>query len=396
MAKILFTWEMGEGSGHIAPYLTLIKELEARGHRITFSCKFLSRAFRLFEGTNVCYVQSPHVSSPPADQIWPVDSFAKILNNSGYSHPQQLAGMIRAWRNLFELVKPDLIIADYSPTAILASRESGIPRLQIGTGFYQVPTQGKVPSFIELQGQVHHDPNGLTIQSRILEHINTALKLNGMQAIEHFNQSQNAECKLFRTFKEFDHYPNREPAQYIGAMLSKQGQTPEWPAGNGPKVFAYLKPFASIGQLFMQLNQLKFPTLIYPDGIEQKIIREFSSATLKFVDKPLDMRQIGESASFAIHNGNHGTVCELMLAGVPSLVLSLHAEQSIMGHRLQSMSAGLTFFEKSAEQFHMGLKALSQDGRYKLAAQAFADKHKDFKPTQPIQTILATIDTILS
>ncbi|MEY2867293.1 MAG: hypothetical protein RIQ43_1319, partial [Pseudomonadota bacterium] len=39
MANILITWEIGEGSGHIAPYLNLIKELEARGHEITFACK---------------------------------------------------------------------------------------------------------------------------------------------------------------------------------------------------------------------------------------------------------------------------------------------------------------------------------------------------------------------
>jgi hypothetical protein len=341
-------------------------------------------------------VQSPHVSSPPAEHIWPVDSFAKILNNSGYSNSQQLASMIRAWRNLFELVKPDLIIADYAPTAILASRELGIPRLQIGTGFYQVPRQGRVPSFIELQGHPAIDSKNLEFEKKILGHINAALKLNGMLALAELTQMQDTEQKLFRTFKEFDHYGNREPVQYIGAMLSKQGQKPEWPVGNGTRVFAYLKPFPSIGQLFMQLNQLKFPTLVYPDGIDQKIIREFSSTTLKFVDKPLDMRLIGESASFAIHNGNHGTVCELMLAGIPSMVLSLHAEQSIMGYRLQSMSAGLSYFEKTAEQFHQGLKSLSQDPRYKLGAQAFAEKYREFNASQPIQTILATIDKLLS
>ena len=92
MANILITWEIGEGSGHIAPYLNLIKELESRGHGITFACKYVSRAFRLFEGTNVRYLQSPYVSSPASEQVTPIDSFAKILNNSGYSNVSQLAG----------------------------------------------------------------------------------------------------------------------------------------------------------------------------------------------------------------------------------------------------------------------------------------------------------------
>ena len=186
MANILITWEIGEGSGHIAPYLNLIKELEARGHEITFTCKYVSRAFRLFEGTRVRYLQAPYVSSPASEQVTPIDSFAKILNNSGYSNVPQLAGMIRAWKNLFELVKPDLIIADYSPTAVLASRESGIPRLQIGTGFYQMPTQGRVPSLAELQGIPQDDPSVFGFQNKILTHINSALELNEITRHNHF------------------------------------------------------------------------------------------------------------------------------------------------------------------------------------------------------------------
>ena len=396
MANILITWEIGEGSGHIAPYLNLIKELENRGHEITFACKYVSRAFRLFEGTRVRYLQAPYVSSPPSEQVTPIDSFAKILNNSGYSNVPQLAGMIRAWKNLFDLVKPDLIIADYSPTAVLASRESGIPRLQIGTGFYQMPTQGRVPSLAELQGIAQDDPAIFGFQNRILAHINGALELNGMQRIALFNESQIAERKLFTTFKELDHYPDREPADYIGPMRIVQGAAPEWPDGDGPKAFGYLKPFPTLPQLLMQLNQKKVRTLIYPDGIPEKMMKEHASATLRFVDKPLDMRLIGESADFAIHNGNHGTTCELMLAGVPSLVLPLHAEQAIMGRHLQLMSAGLSYVEKTADQFHQGLTALTRDPKYRAAAQAFAEKYRSFDRDQATRTALAAVEELLA
>ncbi|GAB2996964.1 hypothetical protein GCM10010960_13660 [Arenimonas maotaiensis] len=395
MASILFTWEIGEGSGHIAPYLAVIRELEARGHQVSFACKYISRAFPLFAGTRVRYLQAPYVQSAPAEQAAPIDSFAKILNNCGYSNVPQLAGMIRAWLNLFELVKPDLIVADYSPTAVLASRESGIPRLQIGNGFFQVPTQGRIPTLAELQGMRHDDPNIFGFQNRILSHINAALELNGMAKVGLFQETQQAERKLFTTFKELDHYPAREPVEYIGPLNAVRGVEPEWPDGGGAKVFAYLKPFPTLGQLFMQLNQKQLRTLIYPDGIPEKLMREHASATLKFVDKPLDMPRIGETADFAIHNGNHGTTCELMLAGLPSLVLPLHAEQAIMGRHLQLMGAGLSYVEKTADQFHQGLSALSRDAGYRQAAEAFAGKYRDFDRQQPVRTVLAAIEELL-
>jgi spore coat polysaccharide biosynthesis predicted glycosyltransferase SpsG len=179
-------------------------------------------------------------------------------------------------------------------------------------------------------------------------------------------------------------------------MRIVQGAAPEWPDGDGPKAFAYLKPFPTLPQLLMQLSQKKIRTLIYPDGIPEKMMKEHASATLRFVDKPLDMRLIGESADFAIHNGNHGTTCELMLAGVPSLVLPLHAEQAIMGRHLQLMSAGLSYVEKTADQFHQGLSALMRDSKYREAAQVFAEKYRGFDRDQATRTALAAVEELLA
>jgi hypothetical protein len=43
--------------------------------------------------------------------------------------------MALPWRNLYELVKPDVILADHSPTALLAARDRKVRRAVIGTGF---------------------------------------------------------------------------------------------------------------------------------------------------------------------------------------------------------------------------------------------------------------------
>lgn len=396
MAKILFAWEIGEGSGHIAPYLSTIHALEAQGHEIFFAAKNISKAHHLFKSTQVRYVQSPSMLSPAGELVNPIDSFAKILNNSGYSSITQLASMIGAWRHLFSLIQPDLIIADYCPTAVLASRESGIPRLQIATGFYVIPKQGRTPNLFELQGIAHDNAHILGFQNKILSHINAALELNGMQKIALFSDSQDCQRVLFKTLPEFDHYPNREAVEYIGLLSASRGAEPQWPTASGPKVFAYLKPFPSLPQLLMQLKQRQCATLIYPDGISVQMMREFQSDTLKFVDGPLDIHAIGQSAHFAIHNGNHGTSCEVLLAGLPALVLPIQAEQAIMGQRLSQMKTAISTVEKTPDELHAALSILCSASELHENARAFAKKYQGIDRELPVKRILQVVDEILA
>jgi len=63
MAEIVFTWEIGAGTGHITPYLRLIQQLEAQGHHIFFIVKSLAKARSLFTGTQVTRLQAPVTSA---------------------------------------------------------------------------------------------------------------------------------------------------------------------------------------------------------------------------------------------------------------------------------------------------------------------------------------------
>ena len=56
MANILFTWELGGGSGHVSPYIDLIKRLEGEGHRVSFAMRRVDRAERFFDGTGVAWL----------------------------------------------------------------------------------------------------------------------------------------------------------------------------------------------------------------------------------------------------------------------------------------------------------------------------------------------------
>lgn len=395
MANILFTWEIGEGSGHIAPYIELIRQLEQDGHQVFFAARQLYHVFRLFKDTRVTFLQSPTLTSPSATLQNPVDSYAKILNNSGYYHPDSITGMIIAWKNLYNLVKPDLIIFDYSPTAMLAARSYPAKTLHMGSGFFCPADTSPIVGLNELQCLPQDQEELRRFEAFLLNNINLALANTGIPPLGKLGDMHLADKRLFFGFHELDHYRNRQDGQYIGMFKSPPGALPEWPSGNGPRIFAYTKPFATLPSLLETLNKNKWPTLIYPDGVSQQLIRRFSSPTLKFVNQRLDMQSLGKTADIAICNGNFGTTYEMLMAGIPMLLLPLHAEQHIGSINIERIGAGLCAKHRAPQGMAIKLQALASDPRFRAAARQFADTHHNFTHDHAMQASLAAIQTLL-
>jgi UDP:flavonoid glycosyltransferase YjiC (YdhE family) len=396
MATILFTWELGEGSGHIAPYIELIKKLEKDGHIIYFAARMLNKTHTLFKDTNVICLQSPTTLSSSIPLQKPIDSFAKILNNSGHENTNNIIGMISAWRNLYNIVKPDLIIHDFSPTAMLAARNIAIKSLQIGTGFYMPPPTEPIEGLAALQGFNQDQNELLTFEKHILGNINRALATFNISPLNKLSDI-NSQCdsNLLLGFEELDYYNNRGKTSYIGTFKTKKGAVVNWPKGNGPKIFMYIKSFPTLPQLLQMLNDKQLPTLIYADDVSGTIKQRFSSPTLQFSEKALDMAFIGETADIAICNATFSTTCELLCSGIPILGLPLHAEQHIVALNIERIGAGLCAAQKKPKGMQFKLEALINDSRYRKSAQQFAEKHKNTASNNALDISYKTITTLL-
>ena len=135
MAKIFLAWELGGGSGHLVNFSLLLSQLSSQGHQVFLALRDLSKASAMFKDVNVSYLQAPYQSGRPKEMYEVARTFAHIMFNIGFGDVDALNTMVDAWRNLIEMVGPDLILIDHSPTALLAARGYDAPAGNRGKQF---------------------------------------------------------------------------------------------------------------------------------------------------------------------------------------------------------------------------------------------------------------------
>jgi hypothetical protein len=72
-------------------------------------------ADRVFQGIDVLCHRAPIVSHRPLSCVRTVRSFAHLLFNNGFDDRNELQSLSQAWRDLYESVRPDIIIVSVRP-----------------------------------------------------------------------------------------------------------------------------------------------------------------------------------------------------------------------------------------------------------------------------------------
>src|SRR5258705_34100 len=239
MARIAFAWELGGEFGHAMACSALARMLQARGHEIAFLFRELHQLSFLADTSDYAVFQAP-VSVREGHRVAIPASFAEILVGCGYDSGRHLAGLLGGWLSLFDRWNPDIVLSDFSPTALLAARLRGLRRVSYGNGFAVPPRLSPLPAF---RFDEPIDP-ARVVQSdaRALGSANDALARFGGAPMRHLAQQFETDDDFLATFPELDSYGNRPAAGYWGPRFSVDaGVSVHWPAGNGKRVLVYLK-----------------------------------------------------------------------------------------------------------------------------------------------------------
>ncbi len=397
MPTVLLAWELGGGAGHCVNLAPIAEGLAARGCSVWVAARDLTTARRIIGPSDVQYLQAPFLSGAAQSQIRPTRSFAHILHNIGFGDDAQLDVLVSAWHHLFDLVRPDVVICEHAPTALLASRRYACRRVVLGTGFFSPPAVAPMP---ELRYWLPPDSELAHVEAEILERVNQLLDRRHSQPLERLSQLySDADEDFLLTFRELDHYPQREAAGYWGMWSPSQHDVPPWPEAAGPRIFAYLKRLPSsshMALLLASIRGVRLPSLVFVTDGNPAWLRRFHSPLLRFLTKPVDIHTVASQCDLAIHNGNAGTATALLLAGVPQLSIPLFLEQEVFSRRIADLGAAVEATANRPEQFGIRLMTLiHQRERHREAAQKFAARYADFDATDSVRQILARIGDLL-
>ena len=365
---VLCTWEVGGELGHISRLSAIAKTLEKAGYRVVVALKDLSRAYPFFTGTGITLMQAP-VWLPRISMQRPIACQADSMLLLGYLEPDPLECQMLAWRALVDAVQPDLLVFDFSPTAMLALRDYAIPKVLVGTGFAE-PAPGA--PLADWRPTRANDDLVARQEQRVLSVINQVLTRRGETSLACVADVFRADLTLIGNLRELDLYPQRPATRYCLAPASTAKGHMAFAATRQPRVVAYLKPaYPGFAQVLAALTQADADVIaicpMAPPGSLEKWQRPNVRFTRDLVNLPALMVQ----ADLFVGHGNAGTARESLVAGIPVLVLPLQLEQLLTGMRLQNFGVGrmLEGEPKAAAIAAAVRQMLQQGGEYRSAVR---------------------------
>lgn len=332
MATILFTWELGSNLGHITTIAPVARELRACGHRVVAALRELSNAGTL--GDVELLPACAHYSAKRRTV-----TYADILANAGFDDPAILTSQVAAWRNLIKLVRPDLMIADHSPTALLAARISDIPYLTLGTGFCVPPDPlpGLLPGTSDAEQRVLDTINGITPMERVTD------------------LYQGARRHLLTTVPELDHFGPRTDVEYLGPICD----APSAPTVQAD-VLAYLNHFRELDSLLELLGAYDSVAVVPRYQGTLRVVRT----------TPINLRESLRGAKLCVTHGSHGTTAASLLSGCPVVMFPAQVEQYILASKVEQIGCGLIARPGQVKQ---AIERVLNEPSFREAAQSFAE-----------------------
>jgi len=230
----------------------------------------------------------------------------------------------------------------------------------------------------------------------VLARVNRQLDQWGQPAVDRLGRLYcDVDENFLATLPELDHFPRRAGAAYWGPVLCDgEGDEPQWPAGEGPRVFAYLKPFPALPELLRALDDAGCRTVVYGAGLGGAV-RQCGSGRVKLAPRRLDVAKVARECDVAVLNGGHGVTAQMLLAGVPTLQIPLAQEQQMLADALARLRAGEVADRKSPEDVAAKLGAMLTDDGYRRAARALADRYADFDPKRQRAAMVARACALL-
>lgn len=371
MARILCTWELGTDLGHLSHLRLPIQIALQLGHEVYLAARQLDHIRDVLGDMPVVCLQAPFKQKVVAADQSAYLSYTHLMARQCFSGVNELEMYLRGWRAIFDLVRPDLVLFEHSPTALIAAGGYRFKKVLVGNGFNIPPSLAPCVPFAPFVTTPKTAPvlDALRADDTVLlTVINAALGRVKAPAFAGLGDIYaQADQQFLMTFPGLDQFGERLGQRYLGVESPSARQWPHWPPGRGPKVFAYLHAIPSLEPLLQDLQAAKVCALLYVRHLPPRLRDAYTSDHLYFVDHLLDLLKVAEQAAWVINHGNHNTAATFMRAGIPQLLIPMHQEQLFVALRLVAQGGAVMAYQDQPS-FSKEISALASNPQLRQQA----------------------------
>lgn len=397
MSNLLVAWELGGGLGHAGRLVPLARALQQRGHTPTLCLRDLVQTAPLTRGLPT--LQAPVWLHRAMGVPEPAASLAEILLAWGYLQADALDALVRGWLATLHASGAQAMVADYAPTALLAARIAGLPALNVAMSFVLPPDAAPMPPYRDWEPQ----PTGRIARSeaQVLANVNEVLRRHGRAPLERLAQLLRADDAVLCAWPEMDAYERAgaDAAAYLGPNFSAGGgEAPQWPDGDGPRVFAYLKSgHPDHAAVLKALDARGCRVLCYLPEVCAGMPVPLRSPRVRFASGPVDLRAALAEADLLVNHAGEGTIAQGLLAGVPQLLLPMQSEQFLMARQVERRTGAAINAAALRRPLDYGavVRRLLDEPAWRANARAASERHRGFSPEAQVAALVERAERLL-
>ena len=345
-------------------------------------------------GTGIRLVQSPCVSQHPNLPVGgEAINFAGFLQRHGWAQKEQLSALVEGWRSLIDLVRPDAMVYDHAPAALLAAHIVGVPVMLLGNGFEIPPTQSPLPAF--RPWEMASAQQLIDAEKLVVQVVNEILAKGHIAPINKLHDLYKNHPTVMPTFPELDHFEPRTDAQYCGPIATAPMRTSQvsWKSTR-KKVLVYVRAnLPHVQNLLLALREVDAENLCVMPDLPASWVEQFP--WIRFYSSFIELDSLLASTDVVITSGS-GTIVNALQHGIPVVVMPHVIEQYLAGAALERMGAGKVLRgRETAASCLQPVHDVLQQPRFNQAAQAFAQKYADWTAETALEIQWKSLHSLL-
>jgi hypothetical protein len=247
------------------------------------------------------------------------NTYADWLGDHGFASVRIVREQVAAWRAVYEEERPDLVVGDQAPLALLAARSLGIATAAVGVPYTLPPSS--LPHYLPM-----HPGAGESLwpEDQLVQSVNAAMSTFGGPLLSRLPQVYETDAELCCSPDILDLYASVRKAPRLPSLI------PPFQHVSGPRdeVFVYYSLNDRVDPVMLTAVQsLPVPTRMFMPNVDPALIGIFRAKRVMAEDTPVSPTDIGRRSRVVVHAGNHGITSLCLRAGLPFLAAPRQQEQ---------------------------------------------------------------------